>query len=135
MASEPGNYADVRVGEIDLERTDAGIAVLTISGEHDLNTAPDLRRRLDELIAAGEPVVIDLTTASFVDSTILGVILDSRKRAIDGGCGFAVSQGGDGIEAVSRVLEITGLRDELPVHSSRESALEDASSPAGGESA
>jgi anti-sigma B factor antagonist len=131
MPTEPGNYADVRIGEIALERTEAGIAVLTISGEHDLNTAPDLRRRLGELTDAGEPVVIDLSPATFVDSTILGVILDGRRRAIEGGRGFAVAHA-DGIEAVTRVLEITGLREELPVHESRQGALEDASTPVEG---
>jgi anti-sigma B factor antagonist len=128
MASEDGNYADVRIGEIALERTDAGISVLTISGEHDLNTAPDLRRRLEELMDGGDSVVVDLSPASFVDSTILGVILDGRRQAIEAGRGFAVAQG-DGVEAVARVLEITGLREELPVHESRERALEDASAP------
>jgi len=134
MAPEDGNYADVRIGEIALERTDAGISVLTISGEHDLNTAPDLRRRLGELMDGGESIVVDLTPASFVDSTILGVILEGRRQAIEGGRGFAVAQG-DGVEAVARVLEITGLREELPVHESRDSALRDASTPISGESA
>jgi anti-sigma B factor antagonist len=133
MPTEDGNYADVRIGEIALERTDAGISVLTISGEHDLNTAPDLRTQLGELMDGGESVVVDLTPASFVDSTILGVILEGRRQAIEGGRGFAVAQG-DGVEAVARVLEITGLREELPVHESRESALEDASTPVSEES-
>jgi anti-sigma B factor antagonist len=132
MPSEGGNYADVRIGEIALERTDAGISVLTISGEHDLNTAPDLRRRLGELMDGGESVVVDLSPASFVDSTILGVILEGRRQAIEGGRGFAVAQG-DGTEAVTRVLEITGLRDELPVHETRDGALEAASTPVSGE--
>ena len=132
MPSEGGNYADVRIGEIALERTDAGISVLTISGEHDLNTAPDLRRRLGELMDGGESVVVDLSPASFVDSTILGVILEGRRAAIEAGRGFAVAQG-NGTEAVARVLEITGLRDELPVHGTMDSALEDASTPVSGE--
>ena len=130
MSSDPGNYADVRVGEIGLEGTDADIAVLSISGEHDLNTAPDLRRQLEELIGGGKAVVVDLSAASFVDSSILGVILDSRKRATEAGVGFAVAHA-DGSDAVTRVLEITGLRNELPVHESREDAVKDASSPAG----
>jgi anti-sigma B factor antagonist len=131
MGSEAGNYGDVQVGEIGLERTDAGISVVTISGEHDLNTAPELRRQLDELISNGEPVVVDLTPASFVDSTILGVILDGRRQSQEGGNGFEVAHA-EGTEAVGRVLEITGLRSELPVHGDRELALQSAASPAGG---
>jgi anti-sigma B factor antagonist len=111
----------VRTGEIALHKNEAGLPVLSISGEHDLNTAPDLRGRLDELISSGQPVIIDLTPATFVDSSILGAILDARRRAEEAGIGFAVAQAG-GADAVARVLEITGLREELPVHSDLDSA-------------
>jgi anti-sigma B factor antagonist len=111
----------VRTGEIALHTNDTGLRVVAISGEHDLNTAPDLRARLDELIEAGDPVIVDLTPATFVDSSILGVLLDARRRAQKAGIGLAVAQG-DGADAVARVLEITGLREELPVHDDVESA-------------
>jgi anti-sigma B factor antagonist len=131
VSPEKGSPEDVQIGEIDLERTDNGIAIVSISGEHDLNTAPQLRQRLEEQIDAGGGVVVDLTNASFVDSSILGVILEGARRSADTGVGFAVMQA-DGAQAVSRVLEITGLRAELPVHASREEALVAASkTPAG----
>ena len=105
------------------------MAVLTISGEQDLNTAPGLRSQFDEALAGGEGVVVDLSPASFVDSSILGVILDARRKALEAGQGFAVQQTG-GAEAVARVLEITGLKDELPVHADRAAA--EAQASAGG---
>jgi anti-sigma B factor antagonist len=130
VASDQGIPAGVRTGEIALERTDAGLTLLTISGEHDLSTAPDLRRQLDALIAEGSPVVIDLSPASFVDSSILGVILDGKRRAAGTGIGFAVLHA-NGTSSVGRVLEVTGLRSELPVHRQREQATSAAGSPAG----
>ncbi len=111
----------MRTGEIALERTDAGLAFLAIKGEHDLSTAPLLRQRLDGLIAEGVPIVVDLSPATFIDSSILGVILDARRRAEADHLGFAVSQANGG-DPVGRVLAITGLRGELPVHESREAA-------------
>jgi anti-sigma B factor antagonist len=114
---------DVRTGEIALDRTNSDVAVLVISGEHDLSTAAALRTQLDELLADGQPVIVDLSPTTFVDSSILGVVLDARRRAGEAGLGFAVAQA-DGTDAVRRVLEITGLRDELPVHKSREAAGE-----------
>jgi anti-sigma B factor antagonist len=116
----------VRTGELALERTDAGLAVVTISGEHDLSTAPNLRRRLDSLLDAGTDTVIDLSPATFIDSSILGVILDGRQRAADREIGFAVVHA-NGADAVGRVLEVTGLRAELPVHARREDAFTAAS--------
>jgi anti-sigma B factor antagonist len=126
VASNPGSFGGVRTGELALERTDAGLAVLTISGEHDLSTAPELRRRLDGLLDEGAATVVDLSSATFIDSSILGVILDGRRRASDAEVGFAVLHD-NGADAVDRVLEVTGLRNELPVHTSREEALAAAS--------
>jgi anti-sigma B factor antagonist len=116
----------VRTGEIALERNDKGPAVLTISGEHDLSTAPNLRRRIDGLLEEGVPTVVDLSPATFIDSSILGVILDGRRRAAESQIGFAVARTA-GSEAVDRVLEVTGLRVELPVHARREEAIQAAS--------
>jgi anti-sigma B factor antagonist len=115
----------VRTGEVALERNDDGLAVLTISGEHDLSTAPTLRRRIDNLLDEGTATVIDLSPATFIDSSILGVILDGRRRAGEADIGFAVVHA-NGADAVDRVLEVTGLRTELPVHARREEALTEA---------
>jgi anti-sigma B factor antagonist len=120
----------VRTGELAIERTDAGVAVLTISGEHDLSTAPILRRRLDNLLDDGVATVVDLSPATFVDSSILGVILDGRRRAAKAAIGFAVVHA-DGADAVDRVLEVTGLRAKLPVHANREEAFSEVSSDSG----
>jgi anti-sigma B factor antagonist len=106
------------------------LAVLTISGEHDLSTAPNLRRRLDALLEEGTPTVVDLSPATFIDSSILGVILDGRRRAEEANVGFAVVHS-NGADAVDRVLEVTGLRAELPVHARREQAVSAASGNSG----
>jgi anti-sigma B factor antagonist len=111
----------VRTGELALERTDAGLALLTVTGEHDLSTAPEFRRRLDELLDEETGVVVDLSQATFIDSSILGVIIDAKRRAADANIGYAVLHP-DGAGPVDRVLEVTGLRAELPVHTEREAA-------------
>jgi anti-sigma B factor antagonist len=116
----------VRTGELALERNDSGLAVLTISGEHDLSTAPTVRRRINNLLDEGATTVVDLSPATFIDSSILGVILDGRRRAEAAGIGFAVVHA-NGADAVDRVLEVTGLRAELPVHARREEAFAEVS--------
>jgi anti-sigma B factor antagonist len=126
VASNRGSFAGVRTGELAVERNDAGLALLTISGEHDLSTAPNLRRRLDLLLDERTATVVDLSPATFIDSSILGVILDGRRRAAEAAIGFAVVHS-NGADAVDRVLEVTGLRTELPVHARREEAFAEAS--------
>ncbi|HEY7121612.1 MAG TPA: STAS domain-containing protein [Solirubrobacterales bacterium] len=119
----------MRTGELALERKE-GLAVLTISGEHDLSTAPNLRRRIDGLLDEGTATVVDLSGATFIDSSILGVILDGRRRAAESNIGFAITRA-DGSDAVDRVLEVTGLRVELPVHARQEDAVTAASGNSG----
>ena len=123
----------MKVGEIEVQRTN-GLAVVSITGEHDLNTAPDLNSQLSSLIEGREGIVFDMSSASFVDSSILGVILDARRNAKDSGQAFEVAHDGD-TEAVGRVLEITGLRGELPVHETAEAAIAAAASASDGASA
>ncbi|MGH2923816.1 MAG: STAS domain-containing protein, partial [Solirubrobacterales bacterium] len=94
-------------------------------GEHDLSTAPGLRSRLEQVIADGDPVVVDLSAATFIDSSILGTLLQARCDAGEAGVGFAVAHA-DGGDAVGRVLDITGVRKDLPVHRSREEAQAEA---------
>ena len=122
MTSDRGISLRVRTGELALERNESGVAVLTISGEHDLSTAPSLRRRLDGLLDEGVATVLDLSPATFIDSSILSVILDGRRRSAEAKIGFAVARS-NGSDAVDRVHEVTGLRAELPVHARPEEAI------------
>lgn len=94
-----------------------------LTGEHDLGTVPRVREALNAAAATERAVVIDLCATTFVDSSILGAILDARRAAIDHGRGFAVACAGE-TEPVRRVLEVTGLIDELPVHPTRDAALD-----------
>ncbi len=109
-------------GEIALDHIEPGVAVITFSGEHDLNTAPVLRKRLARALEQGDRVVVDLSGAAFVDSSILGAVLDARREAGERGVGFAIAIS-NGARPVERVLDVTGLRSALPVHSSREDAV------------
>jgi anti-sigma B factor antagonist len=100
------------------------VVVVVVEGEHDIYTAPTLRERLDEAIARGGGIVVDLSGATFVDSSVLGALLDVRRRAIEAGQGFVVCVGGSIEPGVQRILDITGLVPVLPVITGREAAIE-----------
>jgi anti-sigma B factor antagonist len=106
-----------------LDDTADGVVVVVVEGEHDIYTAPTLRERLDEAIARGDAVVVDLTGATFVDSSVLGALLDARRRALDAGQGFVVCVGEEVEPGVQRILDITGLVPVLPVVSGRPEAI------------
>src|SRR5258705_9205131 len=68
-----------------LDETSDDVVVVVVEGEHDIYTAPTLRERLEEALGRGGGIVVDLTAATFVDSSVLGALLDARRRAIEAG--------------------------------------------------
>ncbi|MGH8860745.1 MAG: STAS domain-containing protein, partial [Jatrophihabitantaceae bacterium] len=74
---------DVRAGQIGVEST-GDIRVLVLRGEHDLSTAPDVRAHVEEAVIAGGDVVADLSEASFIDSSILGVLVAGFRSVTTG---------------------------------------------------
>ena len=99
------------------------MAVLVLTGEHDLYTAPALRDRISALFEEGTPFIIDLTPTTFIDSSVLRVLLEARRQADDSSRGFAVALGEDESPGVRRVLEVTGLIPVFPVLPARKDAL------------
>jgi len=106
-----------------LDDSAGDVVVVVVEGEHDIYTAPTLRERLDEALERGGGIVVDLTKATFVDSSVLGALLDARRRALDAGQPYVVSIGEEVEPGVRRILDITGLVPVLPVVNGREQAM------------
>ena len=59
---------------------DGDVPVVSVFGEVDLYTAPDLLETLRDLADAdGRHVIVDLTGTTFIDSTGLGVLIAATK--------------------------------------------------------
>ena len=67
--------------DVVIERPANGTAVVVFSGEHDLATKNDVRDLLDSLLWEDNLVVADFSSASFVDSSLLAVLLDTNEGA------------------------------------------------------
>ena len=66
---------------IDDRRLDDDTHVIAVAGEVDLFTAPEFKERVMAPIAADvERVVVDLSEASFIDSSSLGVLIGAHRR-------------------------------------------------------
>jgi anti-sigma B factor antagonist len=113
---------------IALDRAEGDVLVVVVTGEHDIYTAPALRERLEEALEAERGVVVDLAGTTFVDSSILGALLEARKQAQESELTFVVSLGDPVEPGVERIFEITGLVPVFPVVRGRTAALEAARS-------
>ena len=66
---------------IEDEAIDDVTHVIELGGEVDLYTAPEFKERMVELIESGKKqIVVDLSKATFIDSTTLGVLVGGVKR-------------------------------------------------------
>lgn len=117
---------------ISLDESHGDVLVVAVHGEQDIYTAPALRERLEQALSATTGVIVDLKAATFLDSSILGALLEARRQAQESGLGFVVSLGDEPEPGVQRILEITGLVPVFPVVGSLEDALESARSAATG---
>ena len=96
---------------------------ISVRGELDLSTAPELEGPLDQALDSGEgSLLIDLSQCEFIDSTGIALIVRAWQRLASGENGRVLvicSQN----DQVRRVLEITGLELSIPVHTTRDEAL------------
>jgi anti-sigma B factor antagonist len=93
-----------------------GIRRITPRGELDLATVPDLEAAFDEAFGDGavKMIVVDLTALDFMDSTEINLLMrmneacrhEDRLRIINGS------------PAAVSVLDLTGVRSQLPIISS-----------------
>jgi len=91
-------------------------AVLRITGEVDLYTAPQLREQMIQLVSSGvRHIIADLRGVDFLDSSGLGVLVASLKRlrTHDGSLMVAASA-----DRTVRIFQITGLTRVLALHRS-----------------
>ena len=111
---------------IDDESIDAETHVIELGGEVDLYTAPEFKERMVELIESGKKqIVVDLSKATFIDSTTLGVLVGGVKRLRPSGGSLALVCTDQNI---SKIFEITGLDRVFPIYKSRDEALQNAGS-------
>ena len=107
---------------IDDESIDAETHVIELGGEVDLYTAPEFKERLVQVIEDGKKqLVVDLSKATFIDSTTLGVLVGGVKRLRPSGGSLALVCTDQNI---TKIFEITGLDRVFPIHASREEALQ-----------
>ena len=103
------------------EQVDDSTHLVAVRGEIDLFTAPEFKQRINGAIDAGRAaVVVDLTGATFIDSSSLGVLISAHRRLTgrDGRLVVACD-----VPAVLNTFKITGLDSVLEIHENRDAAL------------
>jgi anti-anti-sigma factor len=78
-------------------RQEPGHVLVTVAGEVDIATVPQLRERLAAPAASGRPLIVDLDWVTFLDAAGLGVLARAASRAAAHGgqpaCGLRTAPG------------------------------------------
>ena len=95
------------------------VSIVSLAGELDLSTIPRMEEALREQISQRPAVLIDLSELSFIDSSGIGVLVQTFRSA-DGTPMNVLIRSGSQVE---RVFGIAGISEALPVYFDREAAL------------
>jgi anti-sigma B factor antagonist len=103
-------------GQLAITESDRDVASaelrITVAGELDLASAPELERRLWRLAATGLAIRIDLAGVTFMDSVGLAVLVQQSAAANRDDRAFEVDQTGLQPQ-VARLFAITGVAEIL----------------------
>lgn len=100
---------------------DSHTSIVTVEGELDLSSAPRLKWMMMDAFEAGRSrLVVDLSRASFMDSTGLGVLIGVNKRLEPGTQLLIVCPPG----AVAQVFEFSGTDGAFSLFSTLQAAME-----------
>ena len=97
------------------------IAVVQLVGEHDLSTQDQLGGAIDAAVQGDRDVVVDLRSASFIDSSTLQALVSGSRKATEAGKHLMIVIGEE--RAVVQVFELTGLLGSFDCADSPESAI------------
>jgi anti-sigma B factor antagonist len=108
---------------IEEHRISGDIHVVAVTGEVDLFTAPEFKQRVSAPIGAGvERLIVDLTQATFIDSSSLGVLIGAQRRLQSRGGRMVIACDTD---AIVKAFRITGLDGVFTLVASVEAAFEE----------
>jgi anti-anti-sigma regulatory factor len=88
-----------------------GIAVLDLVGEHDLTTARDVALAIAEQIARSRGIVVSLSEAEFLDSSVIRELFRGDGELLGRGRRLVVHTGAN--DVVRRVCELARVTDRL----------------------
>jgi anti-anti-sigma factor len=111
-----------QVPTIEVRSPQPHAALVVLAGEHDLYSADEVEQTFDQALAVCDHLIIDLSSAEFIDSTIVAVLLETKKNAIELDRKFNVVLGTAPV--VERILEVTGVVPLLNVVPTVERALD-----------
>ncbi len=98
-----------------MEAIHPGFIVITLPGESDAYVAPRIRSDLQTALRGEAPLVVDLTQATFIDSAVVGILLEGLADCELQERPLLLLLPESAAPEVHRLFELTGLAGLLPL--------------------
>lgn len=110
------------VPSVAVEQLAAHVWVVNVVGEHDLANAKQLEDSVQRVFDAGSCLLLDLSDATFIDSSVVRVIVSAQARA-DQNTHDALVVVAPKTSVPRRVLDLVGLADHVTICDDRPNGL------------
>jgi len=117
-------------GEVEVAVED-GVSIVRLLGEHDLSTQQLLASGLARLIDGSHPLVFDVASAKFIDTTVMTAIRETQIALAQKGVPVALVIPEPPPRRVLTLIEISDLQDAVVIASSADDARRKLRGPAG----
>jgi anti-anti-sigma factor len=95
------------------------VRIVSLPGEQDVVTAPRIRAMLGGAAESAYPVVVDLTECTFIDSSVVAVLLGACQAVGLGQFAVVIKPGSE----PARLLDLVAFAAVVPVYKTRRAAL------------
>jgi anti-sigma B factor antagonist len=109
---------------IEVHRPKPHVAVVTLGGEHDLDSAPLVKQATEEALLTSFHLIVDISPVRFIDSSIINLLVNLKKDPDERDCCFNLVLGTE--PGVERALEICGVLPALNHVRTVDTALKEA---------
>ncbi len=112
---------DLIEGRVQTSRVEERVVAVKLVGEGDLALVGELRAALEGALESDDAVIIDLSQATFVESSVLGELVRAHRTAVEQGNALVLQLGTEPI--VERVVKLTRLDELIERSHTRKEAL------------
>ena len=110
------------VGRINVEKVGESGWIVALDGEHDISTVAALQDELAAIFALGTTLLIDLTAATFIDSSILAQLILAQRR-VDQNDGEHLAVVAPAGGPAARLIDLVGVGRLFAIFQTRSDAM------------
>jgi anti-sigma B factor antagonist len=107
---------------VTIEVISAGAAIVTLGGDHDVASRDAISDAFG-VAATGRDLLVDMTGCTFIDSTIIKLLLQTMRSMAENDARMELVIDIDSHGHVARVAELMGIADVIPTHGSRSDGI------------